>query len=58
MVERHSAGAQRFGQNVGSRAHVLDGEIDSDATDRRHCVSGVADGCLDTPEKKPADKGA
>ena len=33
---------QRFEKNVGCRHGILDREIDADAADRRHGVSGVA----------------
>ena len=37
------AGSQRPRQRIRRGNCVLDGEIDSNPADRRHCVSGIAD---------------
>ena len=34
---------QRGREDIGRRHRILDGEIDSDAADRRHRMGGIAD---------------
>jgi hypothetical protein len=56
---REGAGAERLGEDVGRRHRVLDGDIDADATDRRHGVGGVADAqqSRPVPPLQPIDFG-
>jgi hypothetical protein len=58
LIAQRPLASQRPGENIGGGDRVLNGEVDADATDRRHRMRGVADAQKPrlVPKRQPVDR--